>query len=97
MNSNFAERLKEYLESECSDYGMKYKWLWDEDYNWCNVTISLENYYPELEVDLHFRYDEKKDSLLIELSEDSFYETREFDQTVKYFWMKVSPVLFSNH
>ena len=33
-------------------------------------------------------------SFRIELSEDSFYTTREFDETVKYFWMLVSPSLF---
>lgn len=29
--------------------------------------------------------------------ECSDHVTREFDCTVKYFWMKVTPVLFSNH
>jgi len=43
---------------------------------------------------LNFRYDKNNDDLLIELSEDSFYITREFDQTVKYFWMLIAPTLF---
>ena len=32
--------------------------------------------------------------LLIELSEDSWYETCEYKYNVKYFWMLVAPELF---
>jgi hypothetical protein len=37
------------------------------------------------------------DELEIELSEGSFYETREYDYSVKYFWMLVAPSLFPNN
>ena len=85
-------RLTEYLDSECDDYGLEYDYKWIEDCEWCEVDIKIE--HSKDVVSLHFKYDEEKDDLLIELSEDSFYETREFDYTVKYFWMLISPTLF---
>lgn len=94
MNDKFVKRLEEYLDSECDDYGLSYKWEWDEDYQWCEVTISREHTNDNHLKILNFRYIEEKDDLEIELSEDSFYTTREFDQTVKYFWMLVAPALF---
>ena len=92
MNSNFSKRLTEYLDSECSDYGLSYSWEFDYDCNWCVVRVKKD--MPSKEKTVNFRYDEKKDDLLIELSEDSFYVTREFDHTVKFFWMLVSPILY---
>jgi len=93
MNEKFAKRIEEYLSSECEDYSMKFEWRWDEDYECCIATISNEM-HDELSKELWFRYDEKKDDLMIELSEDSFYRTAEYDYSVKYFWMLVSPALF---
>jgi len=92
MNNKFQERLTEYLDSECSDYSMSYKWEWNEDTECCEVEVKSD--YSGNFKCLNFRYNEKKDDLSIELSEDSFYETREFDWTVKYFWMLISPSLF---
>ena len=94
MNKNFANRLNEYLDSECSDFGLNYDYKWCEDTACCEVEIKRDN--PAISRCLNFRYDEKEDDLSIELCEDSFYITREFDDTVKYFWMLVSPSLFPN-
>lgn len=93
MNQKFANRLNDYLESECSDYDMKYSWEWNEDIGCCEVKIKRDDHTQHSKC-LFFKYDENKDDLKIELSEDSFYTTREFDETVKYFWMLVSPSLF---
>ncbi len=93
MNDKFVKRLTEYLDSECSDYGMKYSWEWDDD---CEVKITLDH-DPDRLACINFRYNEDDDDLSIELIEDSFYRTREFDETVKYFWMKVSPSLFPDN
>jgi len=95
MNSKFAARLKEYLDSECSGYDLKYDWEWDEDCGHCEVTIS--NKHDTYSKELNFKYDDKKDDLLIELCEDSYYETREYDYTVKYFWILISPTMFPNN
>lgn len=96
MNKKFIDRLEEYLSEECSDFGLQYNYKWNEDTDCCEVTITSN--YSEYDKDLNFRYNQENDDLLIELSEDSFYETREFDYTVKYFWMLVSPALFpTNH
>lgn len=92
MDKKFANRLVEYLDTECSDYGLEYDYRWTEDTGCCEVEIKRE--YSENSKWINFRYDEKKDDLLIEFSEDSFYQTREFDYTVKYFWMLISPSLF---
>ena len=94
MNEKFANRLKEYLDTECSDYGLSYKWEYTDDCGYCAVEISRE--HTESTKELHFKYDEDKDDLLIELCEDSYYATREFDWTVKYFWMLISPAIFKN-
>ncbi|PIE50742.1 MAG: hypothetical protein CSA38_01890 [Flavobacteriales bacterium] len=93
MNKKFSERLEEYLSNECSDYDLTYKWEWNEHTECCEVEIKRDDYSQNIK-HLNFRYDEVKDDLKIELSEDYFYTTREFDYTVKYFWMLVSPALF---
>jgi hypothetical protein len=92
MDKKFQERLTEYLDSECSDYSLAYDWKWNEDTECCEVEIR--NDYSGNTKILNFRYNAQKDDLTIELSEDSFYTTREFDQTVKYFWMLICPTLF---
>jgi hypothetical protein len=96
MNKKFTDRLKEYLESECSDFDMAFNYEWVEDTGCCEVSVYRSD-NNKLEKNINFRYNEKKDVLNIELSEDSFYETREYDYSVKYFWMLVSPSLFPNN
>lgn len=96
MNSKFKERLEEYLDSECDDYGLSYKWEWCEDMGYCEVEIKRDN-RDEYTKQLYFKYNEDKDDLSIELSEDSFYTTREFDSTVKYFWMLIAPAIFPDN
>ena len=95
MNNKFTERLTEYLDSECSDYDLTYSWEWNEDTLCCEVEIKRDDYTQHNKC-LNFRYDELANDLKIELCEDSYYATREFDQTVKYFWMLISPSLFPN-
>lgn len=94
MNKEFAQRIEEYLASECDDYDLIYKWEWNEDTGCCEVEIKRDD-HTKLTKSLSFRYNENGD-LTIELSEDSFYPTREYDQTVKYFWMLISPSIFPN-
>lgn len=93
MNSEFTKRIEEYLTSECSDYDLTYKWEWDEDTGCCEVEVRRDDHTQYTKF-LNFRYDEASDDLKIELIEDSYYITREFDQTVKYFWMLIAPTLF---
>ncbi len=89
MKKKFIKRLEAYLDSECSDYDMTYSLEWNED-GYCCVKVKRGNYTKML----NFMYDEEKDNLLIELGEGSYYITQEFDVSVKYFWMLVSPALF---
>ena len=93
MNNKFTKRLEEYLTSECDDYDLTYKWEWNEDTGCCEVEVKRDDYSQNTK-NLNFKYNEKDDDLTIELSENSFYVTREFDQTVKYFWMLISPSIF---
>lgn len=92
MNKEFAELLEEYLSSECGDYSMSYTWKWDDDSE-C-VVATIKSTLNNNEKEVLFRYDEKERNLLIELSEDSWYETAEFEWSVKYFWMLVAPALW---
>jgi len=95
MNKKFVEKLTEYLDSECSDYDMSYNYEWCQDSESCEVDISNDR--ADLKACLRFRYNEEKDELLIELSEDAWYETEHFNWTVKYFWMLVAPKLFPSN
>lgn len=95
MNNKFTKRLEEYLTSECSDYDLVYRWEWNEDTECCEVEIKRDD-HTQLARWLNFQYDKEGDNLKIELTEDSFYITREFDETVKYFWMLIAPALFPN-
>jgi hypothetical protein len=96
MNKKFTNRLNEYLESECSDFDMAFDYKCEEDTTCCEVKIYRSD-YTKYEKLINFKYNEKNDELEIELSEGSFYETREYDYSVKYFWMLVAPSLFPNN
>lgn len=95
MEEKFIKRIQEYLNSECSDYDLAYKWKWNEDTQCCEVVVKRDDFTQHTKT-LNFRYKTDLDDLTIELSEDSFYVTREFDETVKYFWMLICPSLFPN-
>lgn len=88
MNKDFSEKLKEYLDSECDDYDLSYKWDWIEDCNFCEVIVTRLDYTSCI----NFKYE--NNDLAIELSEDSYYKTRWWESSVKYFWMLISPDLF---
>ena len=90
MNDKFVKRLTEFLDSECDDYGLNYSWEWNSDTECCEVEITRYDYKAYVE----FKYNEKADDLSIEMGEDSWYETREFDYSVKYFWMMIAPEVF---
>lgn len=95
MNKKFTDRLNEYLQSECSDFDMAFDYEWEEDLGCCVVNVFRDD-YTNYNKYIKFQYDEQRNVLKIELSEDSFYETREYDYSVKYFWMLVAPSLFPN-
>lgn len=90
MNENFNKRLNEFLDSECDDFDLSYKFEYDEDLNLCNVEV----FRLDKSIDINFKYDNKDDDLSIELTEDNYNIIREFDWTVKFFWMLVSSELF---
>ena len=71
---------------------MSYTWEWSEDMNCCIVIVK--NDFNDHFKEANFRFDETKRKLMIELCKDSWYETAEYDYTVKYFWMLVAPALF---
>ena len=90
MNRKFIIRLEEFLSTECDDFGLSYDYEWNEDMQRCEVeAIRLKRSKV-----VNFRYNEREDCLSIELCEDSFCKTREYDNTVKYFWMVICPALF---
>lgn len=87
------EKLKNFLDSEVDDYDMSYEIEsvdFTEDKPEFYATVKVKRW--ENEIDVCFRV--KNGELQIELSEDCWYNIREFDWTVKYFWMLVSPALF---
>jgi hypothetical protein len=90
MNRDFENRLRQYLNAVCVDFGMSYVYEWNQDIECCQVEIKREGKIKYLS----FKHDEKFNDVMIELCEYSFHTTREFDYTVKYFWILVSPRLF---
>jgi hypothetical protein len=93
MNDKFVKRLEEYLKSECSEDSIRWSYEWNEDTECCEVCIRDER-IEALNTVLNFRYNKVENDLMVELSEDCFYTTRESNWTVKYFWMLVAPALF---
>ncbi len=96
----FLEKLELFLSIECDDYDINVEILHNEqDPGKAYVTLSRN----EHSVDLDFRYlsirynfigDEYHDDIEMCLYEDRYEIVREYDWTVRYFWMKVSPYLF---
>ena len=93
ITKQFADRLTEFLDSECDDFGLSYNWRWCGDTQCCVVTVKLY----DREVDVNFIYVELTDELEIEFCEDSWYTVEEFGSSVKYFWILISPKLFPNN
>lgn len=93
MNKKFATRLEEFLSSELDDYSLYWDWEWDEGYEYCIVTV--EDPCRNVKSESTFRYDEKNNQLLIQLGESNWHITEEFEPSVKYFWMDISPKLMS--
>lgn len=78
------DKLKELVEKELSEYS--YFEGWDikfeeeyKDYEYYNLETKMN--------DVHFRVSD--DKIEVELSEDSYYEIKYFDWTIKYFWMAI--------
>lgn len=100
INYRFAQKLEAFLSSECDDYGIISETTFDD--------ISLNTAHVALKrngnsVDLKFRYipnrhtplhDEVHDDIALCMYEDCYEIVREYDWTVRYFWMKVAPYLF---
>ena len=93
MKKNFINRLTEFLDSECSDYDLSYDFEWIEDCGYCEVAIKRDDHHQRVKY-VNFKYIESSDDLEVEFGEDCFYKTREFDSSVKLFWMLISPSLF---
>ena len=87
------EALIEYLDSECDDYGLTYDYEWSEDCDCFEVEIGLD-YDDTKKCHVNFKYNSDSNDLEIEISEDSYHQTRWYNSSVKYFWMKVASKLF---
>jgi hypothetical protein len=90
MKKEFRKRLIEFLDTECFDYSIEYSI--EEIDGWDGCEVTLRNSHSEAYIE--FKYDNDKDDLLINIYEDIYEATREFDWTVKYFWQQVSPQLW---
>lgn len=91
MEGKFKEELESFLESECDDYGMSFT----VEYNGDTASVVVSSEYNGRCIDLEFKYENRE--LLMEMYDGHWETVRWWDWQVKYFWMKVSPVLFSNN
>jgi hypothetical protein len=91
MNKKFIERLTEFLESEATDYGLTYDYT-ASDYHENGIDVKIERENTDLKCEVAFIFNGT--DIEIELSEDSWEVVREYDNTVKYFWMIIAPELF---
>lgn len=92
MNKKAVDRLTEFLDTECDDYGLSYDYKWEDGYECFEVDIDRD--IGEYVSHVRMKYNEDNDVLSIEMGEDCWYETKEYDSSVKYFWMVVSPAVF---
>lgn len=89
------DELKQFLDSEVNDYDLSYEFEsveFEKDNPVSYATVKIKRF--ESEISVNFRSIEGK--LQIELAEDSWYDICEYNRTVKYFWMLISPTLFSD-
>lgn len=101
MNKEELENLKGYKEvselinGELDDYSYFEvgELKWNDSYGSYDEEDEEEHYIVEITgwnnktKSLAFNYNVKEDKIEVELSEDSFYETNNYDYKVKYFWM----------
>jgi hypothetical protein len=90
MNNKFCDRLSEFLDHECEDYGLSYSWEWNEDMQYCETIIKGYGHATCIA----FQYNEDEDALEVKRTEDDWCITREYDSSVKYFWIAVARTLF---
>jgi hypothetical protein len=88
------QKLIEFLDTECSELdSLAYEIQsieFSEDKPEFYAIVKVK--YRKNDIDVRFRI--KNNELQIEMAEGIWYNVREFDHTVKYFWMIVSPALF---
>ena len=82
------EKVKELIDRELEDYSYfeigELKLIEENDF---------EEFY-EIDIEMHkkqktlyFRYDRTEDKVGVQLGEDNYEETNDYDYKVKYFWM----------
>lgn len=89
------DELKQFLDSEVNDYGLSYEFEsveFEKDNPVSYATVKIKRF--ESEISVNFR--SKEGNLQIEFTEDLWYDICEYNHTVKYFWMIICPVLFSD-
>lgn len=84
------KRLEEYLDSECDNYDLEYNYTFDHDRE--RFVVEIKRNGKSCYIVL--KYEPLIDELSIELIDNCFYVTKEYDYTVKYFWMLIAPALF---
>lgn len=77
------ELVREFLDSELSDWDWKYDIEYDPD-SGRNFDVDFPNDVPLRCV--YFRVNDNEE-LEVELGEDSWHEVRIYDSSVKYFWI----------
>lgn len=83
-------RLKEFLDSECTLYKHSYSIECNQVDNYCIVEIKDHEAEDVKRLKFRFRDD---DELELEFKEGVFYWVSERSYSVKYFWMLVSSLL----
>ena len=86
------DEVKEFIESELSDYSYFEVGELKIDQNY---ELGENEEYYEVEISslkdtkktLYFKYDRAQDIIAIELSEDNYEEVNGYDWRVKYLWM----------
>lgn len=97
MKEKFKTRLKEFLESEANGDGISHLIDETEFLNWDEYTkipVIISRF--EKSITIYFGYNSDEKTLEIQSDDCCCYAVREYDWTVKYFWILAAPALFGN-
>jgi hypothetical protein len=89
------EAVKELISHELEDYSYfnTGDLEWNDSYGDYKESDEEEHYKIEIKghdeylKTLYFNYNKESEKIEIEIGEDSWYEVRVYDNTIKYFWM----------
>ena len=91
----FRDKLKEFLNHECDDCGLVVAGFYDDENDDIEFEVEIKRCAPhEFGVNILFRWNDSELQIEVDEDEEIFENISAYDNSVKYFWMKL-PMIFS--